>query len=249
VKRCDYCGGRLGMVIHRKWSWRFCKLTCKAAFEHRQHEEFRRRMRELVQPSGFLRSGTSPATECTVAMSARFKFVLCTLIVVSTASAGLAMAQSPAQGHSTPVSQSPDQVIVYRSDRVPPDSDQNSHRSAVYFEPTPAPFNAYTYSASAQLVASGSKRTLQGEFRFPVFRTTPNVSVQIISSITAAPMRIRAVKISEPLGQSGAAETQIIVEAEPIFDVPAGGFYFANLVVTGVPVSPATASSPTQLLP
>jgi hypothetical protein len=120
---------------------------------------------------------------------------------------------------------------------------------AVYSEPTPAPFNAYTYSASAHLVASGSKRTLQGEFRFPVFKATPNVSVQIISSISAVPMRVRAVKISEIVGQSGAAETEIIVEAEPIFDVPAGGLYFANLLVTGVPVSPPTASSNTQLLP
>jgi hypothetical protein len=147
------------------------------------------------------------------------------------------------------VSQSPDQVIVYGSDRISPDSDRNRHQNAVYFDPTPAPFNAYTYSASAPLAASGSKRRLNGEFGFPVFKATPNVSVQIISSISAVPMQVRAVKISAMVGQSGAAETQIIVEAEPIFDVPAGGFYFANLLVTGVPVSPPTASRPAQLLP
>lgn len=54
MKRCDYCGGRLGMVVRRKWSWRFCKLTCKTAFEHRRHEELRRRMRELAKIPGFL---------------------------------------------------------------------------------------------------------------------------------------------------------------------------------------------------
>jgi hypothetical protein len=181
-------------------------------------------------------------------MSGRLKFLLFALTVLGTVSAGLAMAQTPAQHHSAPVSQSQHQVIVYGSDRVTPDSDRNWHQSAVYFEPTPAPFHAYTYSASAQLVASGAKRSLQAEFRFPVFKTTPTVSVQIISSISAVPMLVRAVKISETVGHLGAAETQVIVEAEPIFDVPAGGFYFANLVVTGVPVSRPTASRPAQLL-
>jgi hypothetical protein len=248
MKHCDNCGGRLGMIVRRKWSRRFCSRTCKTAFELRQHEEFRSKMRELVKLSRFLLSGASHATEYARTMPGK-KFALFALAVLGTTSAGLAMTQSPAQGHSTPVSQSPSQVIVYGSDRVAPDSDRNRHQSAVYFEPTPAPFNAYTYSASAQLIASGSPRTLRGKFGFPVFKATPNVSVQIISSISAVPMRVRAVKIREMVGQSGATETQVIVEAEPIFDVPAGGFYFANLVVTGVPVSPPTASHPAQLIP
>ncbi len=29
MRRCDYCGGKLGLIIHRKWRWRFCKLACK----------------------------------------------------------------------------------------------------------------------------------------------------------------------------------------------------------------------------
>jgi hypothetical protein len=240
VKHCDNCGGRLGMVSHRKWSRRFCSRTCKTAFEHRQHDKFRRRMRELVKLSGFPRSGTSPATAYVGTMSGRLKFVLFALIVLGTVSASLAMAQSPPQHHA---------LIVYGSDHVAADLDRNPHQGAIYSEPTPAPFNAYTYSASAHLVASGSKRTLQGEFRFPAFKATPNVSVQIIPSISAVPLRVRAVKISEIVGQSGTAETEIIVEAEPIFDVSAGGFYFANLLVTGIPVFPPTASSQTHLLP
>jgi hypothetical protein len=124
-------------------------------------------------------------------MPGRLIFVLFALAILGSLSAGLAMAQSPAQRHTTPMSQSQQQAILYGSDRVAPELDRNPHQSPVYFEPTPAPFDAYTYSASAQLVASGSKRTLQGEFRFPVFRTTPNVSVQIIPSISAVPMRVR----------------------------------------------------------
>jgi hypothetical protein len=249
MKHCDNCGGRLGMIVHRKWSRRFCNRACKTAFEHRQHEEFRRRMRALFKLAGFLGSETSSAAEHPRTIFARMKFVLSVLAVLGAASAALAMSQSPAQRHSTPVLQSQDQMIVYASNGVASEADRNPRQSTVYFDPTPAPFNAYTYSASAPLVASGSKQSLNGEFRFPVFKTTPNVSVQIISSISAVPMRVNALRITETPGSSGAVETRITVEAEPIFDVPAGGFYFANLVVTGVPVSPPTASNPAHLLP
>jgi carboxyl-terminal processing protease len=46
-----------------------------------------------------------------------------------------------------------------------------------------------------------------------------------------------------------AVETQIVVEAETIFDVPANGIYYANLVVTGVPVIPPTKENSAKLLP
>jgi hypothetical protein len=42
---------------------------------------------------------------------------------------------------------------------------------------------------------------------------------------------------------------QIVVEAETIFDVPANGIYYANLVVTGVPVIPPTNGNSAKLLP
>jgi len=45
---------------------------------------------------------------------------------------------------------------------------------------------------------------------------------------------------------SGASETQIIVEAQTIFDVPANGIYYANLVVIGVPV-PSSKGASTEL--
>jgi hypothetical protein len=51
------------------------------------------------------------------------------------------------------------------------------------------------------------------------------------------------------LGVSGAVETQIVVEAETIFDVPANGIYYANLVAIGVPIIPPTNRNSAKLLP
>jgi len=121
--------------------------------------------------------------------------------------------------------------------------------AAVYSEPKATPFTAFTYSASVQLAPSTSARVLQGEFRFPLFSATPNVSVQIVSSFAAAaaPMQVHAVKIGEVVGSLGTRETQIIVEAQTIFDVPASGVHYASLVVIGVPLD-APKDASTQLL-
>jgi len=32
----------LGLIVHRKWRWRFCKLACKKAYEYRQRKEIQR---------------------------------------------------------------------------------------------------------------------------------------------------------------------------------------------------------------
>jgi hypothetical protein len=55
-------------------------------------------------------------------------------------------------------------------------------------------------------------------------------------------------QIAEIPGISGPLETKIVVEAEAIFDIPANGIYYANLVVTGVPVIPPTISNSAQFL-
>ena len=124
---------------------------------------------------------------------------------------------------------------------------EQSVAAAIYFDPNPAPFDAFTYCASVLLTPSTSKRVVQGEFRFPAFSATPNVSVQIVSSIGGAPMQVHALKIQEVPGISGHAETQIVVEAVTIFDVSPGCLYYANLVVTGVPVVPPPRQSPSDL--
>jgi hypothetical protein len=152
-------------------------------------------------------------------MFTKTKLVLSVVAALNTACAGPAMAQHPTH-----------------------------HEAVVYFDPSPAPLKAYTYTASVRLGPSTSKRILRGEFRFPVFGAPPSVSVQIISSIGAVPMQVKTLKMVEIPGDSGPVETQIVVEAETIVDAAPGGFYYANLVVTGVPLAPPTISGSAQLL-
>jgi hypothetical protein len=191
------------------------------------------------------RISTTPSHLTT--MFTRTKSALSIATVLCTASAALAMAQHPTHREAASTIQRHDLISAYESDRVA-ELGRNPRMAAVYFDPNPAPFNAYTYCASVQLRPSGSKRVLLGEFSFPAFSATPSVSVQIISSISAVPMQVKALKIVEIRGNIDPIETHITVEAEPIFDGTASGFYFANLVVTGVPVIPPGKSDSAKLL-
>ena len=47
MRRCHYCGGKLGLIVHRKWRLRFCKLACKKSCEYRQSQQIRHRRRWL----------------------------------------------------------------------------------------------------------------------------------------------------------------------------------------------------------
>jgi hypothetical protein len=173
------------------------------------------------------------------------KFVLSVAIMLGTACVAQAAAQHPNGRETGSILQHQVTTRVPGNDSSDPAPGQSM---AVYFDPNPASFKAFTYCASVPLGPSTSKRVLQGEFRFPIFSATPNVSVQIISSIGAVPMQVRTLKIEEIPGISGPVETQIVVEAETIFDVPAGGIYYANLVVIGVPVIPPTKANSAELL-
>jgi hypothetical protein len=97
------------------------------------------------------------------------KSVLSVAIMLGTASVALAAPRYPTdrQAEATSMAPAPGQI---------------TRMSAEYFNPNPATFKAFTYCASVPLGPSISKRVLQGEFRFPAFSATPNVSVQIISS-------------------------------------------------------------------
>jgi hypothetical protein len=180
-------------------------------------------------------------------MSTKTTFALSVAIMLGTACSAQARVQDPTLRLARPTIERQARGGTDESHAVAQVSDQSTRMTAVYFDPTPAPFKAFTYCASVQLGPSTSKRGLKGEFRFPAFSATPNVSVQIISSAAAAPMQVTALKITEVAGMSGAIETQIVVEAETIFDVPANGIFYANTVVTGVPVSPPTSATATQL--
>ena len=39
MRCCDYCGGKLGLVVQRKWRLRFCRLVCKESHERRQRQK------------------------------------------------------------------------------------------------------------------------------------------------------------------------------------------------------------------
>jgi hypothetical protein len=54
MRRCDYCRGKLGLIVHRKWRRRFCKRACKTAFECRRRDEVQRRWGRLACLSGLL---------------------------------------------------------------------------------------------------------------------------------------------------------------------------------------------------
>jgi hypothetical protein len=176
------------------------------------------------------------------------KFVLSVAIMLGSACAAQAAAQHPTDHQTGSIAQHRVPTSASENDSFAPALGQSMRTSAVYFDPKPTPFKAFTYCASVLLGPSTSKRVLRGEFRFPVFSATPNVSVQIISSTGAAPMQVYALKIEEIPGISGPVETQIVVEAETIFDVPAGVIYYANLVVTGIPVIPPAQANSVELL-
>ncbi len=173
-------------------------------------------------------------------MFTRAKIALSIAAVLGTVSLAPATAQDPGQdpasGQAGSRMQRQIAAIVDANDRFSSAPDQTSHLTATYFDPAPAPSKAYTYAASVRLHPSSSKRIWLGELSFPAFNGTPAVSVQIISSISAMPMQVKSLKMIENPGSFDPTETRIIVEAEPIFDGVPSGFYFANLVVTGVPV-------------
>ncbi len=45
--RCDYCRGKLGLVIHRYWRMRFCCAACAHAYQRRLHGETRAKIGRL----------------------------------------------------------------------------------------------------------------------------------------------------------------------------------------------------------
>jgi len=172
------------------------------------------------------------------------RLALCVAAVLGSTSAAHTTPQHPMIRQAESTAQHQVSRSASGADSFAPAPGQSTRANDVCFDTSPAPFNAFTYCASVLLTPSSSRRVVQGEFRFPAFRATPNVSVQIISSIAGAPMQVHAVKIQEIPEISVGAETQIIVEAQTLFDVSPGGLYYANLVVTGVPVVRPTKLTP-----
>jgi hypothetical protein len=41
MKRCGYCGGPFGLIVHRKWNLLFCSKACKHAYDYKHTEAVR----------------------------------------------------------------------------------------------------------------------------------------------------------------------------------------------------------------
>ena len=48
MKQCAHCGGSLGLIIHRRFSLRFCKQACKKAHERKRDDERRAKVRQFA---------------------------------------------------------------------------------------------------------------------------------------------------------------------------------------------------------
>ena len=48
MRRCNHCGGQLGLIVHRNRMLRFCSKACKKAYEHKAEEELRAKHRHLA---------------------------------------------------------------------------------------------------------------------------------------------------------------------------------------------------------
>src|SRR6478736_570723 len=144
------------------------------------------------------------------------RLALCVDAVLGSTSAAHTAPQHPTIRQAESTAQHQVSRSASGDDSLAPAPGQSTRANAVYFDPSPAPFNAFTYCASVLLTPSTSKRVVQGH----------------------------SLKIQEVPEISGSTETQVAVEAETIFDVSPGGLYYANLVVTGVPVVPPTKPIP-----
>jgi hypothetical protein len=126
MRRCDFCGGKLGLVVHRKWGRRFCRLVCKTADESRRRDEGQRRRRCGVPT-----------------IYGKVRLVLSVGAVLGAGSAALAMAQHPAHD-AAPSLQAHVPISADAGNRVAPEQGRSAQTRAVYFEPAPGPFDAYS---------------------------------------------------------------------------------------------------------
>ncbi len=48
IKRCAQCGRKLGMIVHRTFTLRFCTSSCKKAYEQQRRDEVRKKMAQIA---------------------------------------------------------------------------------------------------------------------------------------------------------------------------------------------------------
>ena len=65
--RCDYCCGKLGLMVHRYWHMRFCSSACTQSYEQRL-DETKARMRRLFGSGEY----ASAKTACSALLQSEF---------------------------------------------------------------------------------------------------------------------------------------------------------------------------------
>jgi hypothetical protein len=60
TRRCDFCGGHLGLIIHRYYRMRFCCESHMAAYRERLTEETRAKIQRLASVGLTERLGETP---------------------------------------------------------------------------------------------------------------------------------------------------------------------------------------------
>lgn len=61
--RCDYCRGKLGLLVHRYWHMRFCSSACAQGYEQ-QLDATKAKMRGLANDAAAMDGlpGSSPVS-------------------------------------------------------------------------------------------------------------------------------------------------------------------------------------------
>jgi hypothetical protein len=97
-------------------------------------------------------------------MSTKTKVVLSVAIMLGTACAAQAGIQDPFLHQAGPTIQRQTPSGAYESHGFVQAADQSTRMAAVYFDPRPALFKAFSYCASVPLGPSTSKQSLKGAF-------------------------------------------------------------------------------------
>jgi len=57
--RCDYCRGRLGLLVHRYWHMRFCSSACAQDYERQRDETKQKFAGWMTAPATMPRRSTA----------------------------------------------------------------------------------------------------------------------------------------------------------------------------------------------
>jgi hypothetical protein len=98
------------------------------------------------------------------------RFMISSATVLSNAFTALALTSYSTHSEGGSAIQSPTPVSTYGLDHIAAEPGANSRLRAVYFDPAPALFNAYTYGASVQFRSINVETRVAGRVHVPGFQ-------------------------------------------------------------------------------